>query len=164
MDGYQHSGWPCLLNFYFTLKMKAGWSSEMLVSYNINTLCHNLEDHILNLHCHEHLKSCIKFIFRKYHDCPTFTGLQYQAQKSLTPCAHQCTPYIIIISSSFTTLSKTFSHIHSPPTYSYQCPLYLLQKNFSSWWQFSTHSLLQQCPFVTLVSNNVHSLLKPPIL
>jgi len=39
-----------------TLKMETVWSSKMLVSYHIITLCNYPEDHDLNFHCHENPK------------------------------------------------------------------------------------------------------------
>jgi len=44
----------------FTLKMKAAWTNETLVSYNNITQRHNSEDYDLDLHCSHNLKSRIK--------------------------------------------------------------------------------------------------------
>jgi hypothetical protein len=54
--GYQHFRGPCYL-LHFTLKMEGPWPSKILVFYHIITLSHNPEDHSLNFHCHENLKS-----------------------------------------------------------------------------------------------------------
>jgi len=39
--------------------MEAAWFYEMLVDYHITTQCHNMENHEMDLHCHENLKSHI---------------------------------------------------------------------------------------------------------
>jgi len=49
---------PTTINF--TLKMEPAYPSEKLVSYHNATQYHNLEDHNMNLHHCENLKSSIK--------------------------------------------------------------------------------------------------------
>jgi len=51
--------WCCCLYLHFTLQMEEAWSSETLVLYHINTLCHDPEDYDLTFHHHENLISCI---------------------------------------------------------------------------------------------------------
>jgi hypothetical protein len=46
---------------HFTPKVKAAWTSEMLVSYHNTAQHHNPEELDLKCHCHESLKTRIQF-------------------------------------------------------------------------------------------------------